>query len=45
MRALTSAETAVLKSRFMAGADGHRQQVRLTARVLAAPSATPRRWT
>ncbi len=42
MRALTAAETAILKSRFMAGADGHRQQVKLTARVLAAAAATPR---
>ena len=42
MRALTAAELAILKSRFMAGADGHRQQVKLTARVLAAAPATPR---
>ena len=42
MRALTAAELAILKSRFMAGADGHRQQVKLTARVLASAAATPR---
>lgn len=42
MRALTAAETAILKSRFQAGADGHRQQVKLTARVLTAMPPTPR---
>lgn len=42
MRALTAAETAILKSRFMAGADGHRQQVKLTARVLTPAPPTPR---
>ncbi len=31
MRALTANEQAILKSRFQAGADGHRQQVLLTA--------------
>ncbi|HZP97229.1 MAG TPA: hypothetical protein VFC31_12995 [Candidatus Limnocylindria bacterium] len=42
MRALTAAETAILKSRFQAGADGHRQQMKLTARVQVAMPPTPR---
>lgn len=33
MRALTANETTILKSRFQAGADGHRQQVKLTSRI------------
>jgi hypothetical protein len=36
VRALTPNETAILKSRFQAGADGHRQQVILTTNLYTA---------